>query len=65
MADPLQDPKDELDSKAGYNSYGKDFGPSDRHFAHSRTKLRGVIQGRDSLKYDELQRLLARVILGR
>ena len=62
---PRQDPREDVAAPAGQGGFGNDFNPNDKEYQTARMKARGVLEGRAKFTRDELQRLVARFLIGR
>lgn len=60
-----RNPRENVAGDAGVGGYGKDFAPNDRDFQKIRSKARDVMNGSASFTNSEMQRILARLLLGR
>jgi hypothetical protein len=60
-----RDPREEVAAEAGVGGYGKDFAPNDREYTTIRRKARDVMNGSQKFSHDELQKIIARLLLAR
>ena len=65
MTSSTRDPREEVAADIGIGGYGKDFAPQDREYAVIRQKARDVMSGSQSFSMAEIQKILARLLLGR
>ena len=65
MGDISRDPREDVSPEAGIGGFGRDFAPNDREYQAIRVKARKVMEGRDSFTMGELQKVVARFLVGR
>jgi hypothetical protein len=62
MTRTLTNPREEVAEGAGEGGYGNDFSPADRDLEAARMKSRAVLEGRDHFTFNELEKIVARLI---